>query len=314
MKAKIEKLMVFLIPTDQVVGDFSQSMIKSDKLLDFFTFNNIRGRSGRMFKHFIGHVYHFDEPPQELLPFVDVPAINPTKSTPSSLLLQIDEANIPDEVRDRYNLITSHPLVSIDILRKISGIEPEYLFSTAEYLISLSTQKLRHFIWSNRPVYDDIKVTSEIIWNQMGGDSSAKRSAVLSPKMMTYWVWSLYKSRSVAKFKREMIHSQIERYGKPDDAVENVLAFLRGWASFNYPKYLTALSDIASLVLKKRGFEECNYYSFAVAIEHLFQPSSFSTLEEYGLPSEISEQLLSRQVFCKDDDISNSTFADEKYL
>ena len=33
MKAKIEKLMVFLIPTDQVVGDFSQSMIKSDKLL-----------------------------------------------------------------------------------------------------------------------------------------------------------------------------------------------------------------------------------------------------------------------------------------
>jgi hypothetical protein len=34
MKAKIEKLMVFLIPTDQVVGDFSQSMIKSDKLLE----------------------------------------------------------------------------------------------------------------------------------------------------------------------------------------------------------------------------------------------------------------------------------------
>jgi hypothetical protein len=35
MKAKIEKLMVFLIPTDQVVGDFSQSMIKSDKLLEY---------------------------------------------------------------------------------------------------------------------------------------------------------------------------------------------------------------------------------------------------------------------------------------
>jgi hypothetical protein len=43
MKAKIEKLMVFLIPTDQVVGDFSQSMIKSDKLLAHY-FNSMFNR------------------------------------------------------------------------------------------------------------------------------------------------------------------------------------------------------------------------------------------------------------------------------
>lgn len=271
--------------------------------LDFFTFNNIRGRSGRMFKHFIGHVYYFDTPPQEELPFVDVPAINPNQSTPSSLLIQMDMASIPDSLMQKYTSLTSNPLIPAAILRNISSIEPEYLISTAEYLHSLPTPQLRGFIWSTRPVYDDIKLTSEIIWEHLGGDSSAKKSAVYSSRMMTYWIWSLYKSRSVAKFRREMIRSQIEKNGKADDAVENVLSFLRGWASFNYPKYLTALSDVVSIVLKERGFEECNYLPFAVSIEHLFQPSSFSTLEEYGLPSEISEQLLSQRLFDKEDDI-----------
>lgn len=36
-------------------------------------------------------------------------------------------------------------------------------------------------------------------------------------------------------------------------------------------------------------------------IEHLFQPSSFSALEEYGLPTEISEKLLNGRLFSKDD-------------
>ncbi|MNR57452.1 hypothetical protein D3C85_1782360 [compost metagenome] len=40
---------------------------------------------------------------------------------------------------------------------------------------------------------------------------------------------------------------------------------------------------------------------FAATIEHLFQPSSFSALEEYGLPTEISEKLLNGRLFSKDD-------------
>ena len=91
--------------------------------------------------------------------------------------------------------------------------------------------------------------------------------------------------------------------GLPDEAVENVLAFLRGWASFNYPKYLMALNELANYVLMKRGRKGCNYLPFAASIEHLFQPNSFSSLEEYGLPTEISEKLLANNLFGKDDDL-----------
>jgi replicative superfamily II helicase len=64
---------------------------------DYFTFNNIRGRSGRMFEHFIGHVYLFHEPPFEELPFVDFPVLTQPESAPDSLLVQVD----PDELTPR---------------------------------------------------------------------------------------------------------------------------------------------------------------------------------------------------------------------
>lgn len=278
------------------------------KSLDFFTFNNIRGRSGRMLRHFIGHVYVFEAPPQEELPFVDIPVINPTETTPSSLLIQLSKNEIPESLKGKIDALFNQEILPITILRHLSSIEPEYLLETTKYLLDLDVRELDQLSWSTRPQYEDIKLTSEIIWNHLGGNTSAKHAAIQSHSMMTYWTWELYKSRSVARFRRDMIEGQIsnEKYPKsPDDAVENVLAFLRGWASFNYPKYLMALNELANFVLTKKGRKGCNYVPFAASIEHLFQPNSFSSLEEYGLPTEISEKLLADKYFGKDDDLES---------
>lgn len=64
-----------------------------------------------------------------------------------------------------------------------------------------------------------------------------------------------------------------------------------------------ALNEVANYVLTKRGLKGCNYAPFAVTIEHLFQPNSFSSLEEYGLPTEISEKLLAGKIFGAEDDL-----------
>ncbi|HMW40577.1 MAG TPA: hypothetical protein PKD57_14315, partial [Saprospiraceae bacterium] len=273
------------------------------KSLDFFTFNNIKGRSGRMFRHFIGNVYVFDAPPQEELPFVDMPAINPTKTTPSSLLIQLSPNDIPESLKEKVDKLFNQEILPINLLKRLSSIEPEYLLDTANYLLNLEVRELNKYSWSSRPQYEDILSSSIIIWEQLGGATSARQSSMRSASMMTKWVWDLYKTRSVPQFRRTMIQNQIDRDTSPDDAVENVLAFLRGWASFNYPKYLTALSEVANFVLTNKGLKGCNYVPFAASIEHLFQPSSFSSLEEYGLPTEISERLLSNKLFGKDDEL-----------
>ena len=271
------------------------------KALDIFTFNNIRGRSGRMFRHFVGHVYVFDAPPQEKLPFVDMPAINPTKTTPGSLLIQLSENEVPDFLRAKVDKLLNQEILPIDLLKHLSGIEPEYLLDTAKHLFGLDVRELEKCSWSSRPQYEDILFSSGIIWDLLDGAASARQSSMRSASMMTLWVWKLYRTRNVPLFRKNMIKNQIDRNTSPDDAVENVLAFLRGWASFNYPKYLTALSEVANYVLTKRGLKGCNYIPFAASIEHLFQPSSFSALEEYGLPTEISEKLLANRLFAKDD-------------
>lgn len=271
------------------------------KPLDFFTFNNIRGRTGRMFKHFVGNVFVFDAPPQEELPFVDMPAINPGESTPSSLLINLSPENIPTSLAAKVDALVNQKYLPRDILMRNSGIEPEYLLDTAKYLFDLSVRDLDKFVWSSKPQYEDILLTSNVIWEQLGGAISARQSSMRSASMMTLWVWKLYVSRNVPRFRREMISNQIGRNTSPDDAVENVLSFLRGWASFNYPKYLIALDELTNHVLLSRGLRPCNYIPFAVTIEHLFQPSSFSALEEYGLPTEISEKLLNGRLFSKDD-------------
>ncbi|WP_283189973.1 DEAD/DEAH box helicase [Pseudomonas sp. PMCC200344] len=212
------------------------------KPLDFFTFNNIRGRSGRMFKHFVGSVYCFDTPPEENLPFVDIPSFNPTDTTPGSILINLPEGSVPIGLIAKLELLTKQDLLPLTVLRKLSGIEPEYLLATAKYLYDLDVRDLQRLVWSNRPRYEDIKATSEIIWSQLGGASTAGKSSMRSASMMTMYVWKLYSLRNVPRFRREMIKSQIDYGTTPDDAVENILAFLRGWASFNYPKYLIALN------------------------------------------------------------------------
>ncbi len=275
------------------------------KSLDFFTFNNIRGRSGRMFRHFIGHVYVFDEPPQEDLPFVDMPAINPTDTTPSSLLIQLSNDDVPEALREKVDKLLNQDILPVDILKDISSIEPEFLLDTATHLTNMDVRELTKCSWSSRPTYEDILFSSKLIWGHLGGAPSARQSSMRNASMMTLWVWRLYSSRNVSLFRKEMIRNQIERNQKPDEAVEDVLAFLRGWASFNYPKYLMALSDVANYVLTKRGLKGCNYSPFSVSIEHLFQPTSFSALEEYGLPTEISEKLLKSNLFDKDDELES---------
>jgi hypothetical protein len=273
------------------------------KSLDFFTFSNIKGRTGRMFRHFMGNIFVFEAPPEEELPFVDMPAINPDENTPSSLLINLPEKDIPSSLREKVDTLLNQKVIPVDLLKQHSGIEPEYLLDTANTLLLLETRELERFSWTSRPQYEDIKLTSDLIWTQLGGAATARQSSMRSASMMTLWIWRLYSSRNVPRFRREMILSQIERNTSPDDAVENVLAFLRGWASFNYPKYLVTLNDVVNHVLQLKGLRPCNYLPFAMIIEYLFQPSSFSALEEYGLPTEISEKLLNGKVFNKDDSL-----------
>src|SRR5262249_55543114 len=90
--------------------------------IDLFTFNNIRGRSGRMMQHFVGRMYVFHDPPESGLPEVDVPVITQPPSAPESLLIQIEDEDLTEASRERLRRFAEQRVISYDTLRANIGI------------------------------------------------------------------------------------------------------------------------------------------------------------------------------------------------
>src|SRR5690606_27973433 len=80
---------------------------------DYFTCNNIRGRAGRRFRHFVGHVYLFHESPSPELPFVDIPAFSQSDEASDSLLVQLKHEDLTPSSRDRLKPVWSQQALSL---------------------------------------------------------------------------------------------------------------------------------------------------------------------------------------------------------
>ena len=71
-----------------------------NKKLDYFTYSNICGRSGRMFRHFVGKVVAFHTPPAKKESAVDIPAVSQKAGTSPALLIQLPWSELTAESRE----------------------------------------------------------------------------------------------------------------------------------------------------------------------------------------------------------------------
>lgn len=131
---------------------------------DFFTFNNIKGRSGRMFEHFVGRVFLFHPPPEEELPFVDFPSITQDEAVPDSLLVQIDTEDLSDKSKERMHEIYDQEFVSLEIIRQNSTVDPVAQIALAEEISGYSRVVASRLWWSSMPTYEQLKFTVALIW------------------------------------------------------------------------------------------------------------------------------------------------------
>ena len=81
----------------------------------------------------------------------------------------------------------------------------------------------------------------------------------------------------------------------PTQAVERVLEFLRRWAEFHFPRFLSALDKIQRHVFSQSNMQPGNYEIYVSEIKRLFMPLSATVLEEYGVPYQISLQIEQHQ-------------------
>lgn len=260
----------------------------AQKKFDFFTFNNIRGRSGRMLQHFVGCVYLFNAPPQEDLPFVDIPLVNQDDSTPDSLLIQLDDDFLTPLSKARISVIEEGSFLSLDVLRGNSGIDPTAQNELAKHLRSVGGDGYKKLRWTGFPDYDQLKYACELIWRFFVGKKRVG-GGVVSGSQLALKLSRLAKAKSV----KALIVRELADQDSPDAdrAVEDVLDFVRTWAGFHFPRYLMALDRIQRAVYMDWMGSAGDYSAYAASVENMFTTSGLVALDEYGVPLQIAEKM-----------------------
>jgi hypothetical protein len=259
----------------------------NNQAIDLFTFNNIRGRSGRMFQHFVGHVYLFHEPPQEGLPFIDVPAFTQGTTASDGLLIQIEQGDLTDEAEERVQKYHTHAELPFWLIKANVGVAPEAQLALAEELASDPNGYSQKLSWHGVPSFNDLLPICDLIWTFFGGSSLGSGSAKTARQLAAMLLQLTGKPSLVELIKNQLQYSNND----PDQAVKAVLDFQRLWATFHFPKLLRAIGHIQDAVLSKRGLPTGSYDQYASLVEHLFLNPVLVALEEYGIPLPLARKL-----------------------
>lgn len=253
---------------------------------DYFTFNNIRGRAGRMFHHFVGKVFVFNDPPQTNLPFVDIPLYSQGESAAPELLLQLEEADLTAGSHKRLEPIMQQDLIASEILRANASFDPFEQLKLAEKLMQVPATQIPLLQWASYPTGQQLKFVCDLIWDLLFSNHQMKWG-VASGRQLVCRIEGLRHAPSI----RALIDAEIKPARPASEAVESVLEFVRRWAMFTFPRALTTVDSIQKAILRRREFQPGNYAAFATAVENLFIDPALAVLDEYGVPLETARKL-----------------------
>jgi hypothetical protein len=254
---------------------------------DFFTFNNIRGRAGRMFEHHIGHIYLFHQPPKEQLPIVDVPAMTLDESASDALLLQADPDELAAGPRSRLDKYFGQKDLSVHVLRANADIDPARQLKLARELRSNLQLYHSQLYWKAFPTRQQRSALCDLIWNHLQERSGG---GVRSSAQLSLRIGRLGETTDIAK----MIQLELSNAAyvhSADEAVDNVLDFLRHWVSYNFGRYALAVDRIQRDVFESERLPAGDYSFYVGKVQHLYSDPACAALDEYGIPFQLAKRL-----------------------
>lgn len=261
------------------------------KKFDQFTFNNIKGRAGRMLKHFVGHVYVLHREPDPELPIVDIPSITQPDSAPDSLLIQLDHSDLSERSEEQLRYLHAQDYLPVEVIKENSGIDPRRQIELASEISGKLIYYHNLLKWKRIPNYDQLFEVCRIIHQFFLNGS--RKDDISSGKQLAFLIYRFTKTKSIPKLIAAEIENDQYR-ATTTDAIEGTLKFLRQWCEFHFPRYLGALDSIQRSVFEKYNLEPGNYELFGAQVKHLFMHPSVTILEEYGLPYTITQKILQK--------------------
>jgi hypothetical protein len=258
------------------------------KNLDFFTYNNIRGRSGRMFRHFVGKVIVFGLPPVERDVPVDIPAFSQGVNASTALLIQLPWNELNASSREKLKPYYEQEIINIETIRQASGVDPARIMDMARKFHSNPARWSDRLHWTGRPNFQQLVDVCDLVLLLAG--TRGTRSGVASGRQLATRLSIL---RQTDGNIRRMVQAQLAfRSGSTDAAVQEVLDFVRHWATYQFPRLLMIIETVSKDVLGRYGLPSGSYAHFAEAVQSQFRHPAFTAMEEYGLPTPLLAHVL----------------------
>ena len=258
--------------------------IGNQKPFDLFTFNNIKGRAGRMKQHFVGHVYVLNQEPQPELPLVDVPAFTQPDDAPESLLIQIEESDLSEDSLEKLKYLYGQDILPMEIMRSNSGMDPGQQLNLASEITSSIEEYHAILCWSGFPNLQQLHTICSLIFDHLMGGKG--RDGIGNANHLYMKMKTLVQKKTVsALVAAELAYNTT---ATPSEALETVLKFVRQWGEFHFPRYLGSLDKIQRSVFERAGKSPGDYSVFGASVKHLFMPLGATVLEEYGLPFQVT--------------------------
>lgn len=257
------------------------------KKYDYFTFNNIRGRAGRMFEHFVGNIFINQEAPQLELPIIDIPILGDQDAMNETMLLKLDQKELSDESVEKLKYLHAQNYLPLEIIRANSEISPINQINCAIEIENNLSEYSKNLSWTELPTKESIDIMSSLIFTiLMHGH---KDNLITSEKQLSYKLKALQFSGSYKDFISAEVSSTF--YKSLDDRIENALKFVRNWCDYTMPKYLTALESIQAYVFEKHQIKRGYYSTYLTKIRSYFDKYGSSILEEMGIPLQVASKV-----------------------
>lgn len=263
------------------------------KKYDFFTFNNIKGRAGRMFRHLVGNIYVLNDEPQEELPLVEIPAFSLPEGIPMALALEAENAgtgHLSDSESRKLRYLHAQQYLDFNVIKSNSTFDPDSQIAIAKQIRENPSRMSALLSWTGLPDQSQLKALLHIVFDILLG--AHPTNEVKSANQLLFWVLKLQNNmpRGFSAFFASLC--QADNQGKTiDELLSASLSFIRNWAEFQLPRSIQAIDRIQKSVLSDIHFPTGDYSMYAEQIKRLFRPVAETILEEFGVPMPLSAKI-----------------------
>lgn len=252
------------------------------KKIDYFDYKNIKGRSGRMFKHYIGNLYSFYQKFEEEAIEIDVPFVDQEKPLNKEILAHTPEKDIKDKNSPEYQELKSIPKEELELFKR-NGLSIEGQKNILEHLKNNINRDYHLINWTYYPKYEQALYVLELCFNNLlkptetGGGVTPKKLATLIRK-------SNIGQNLYLIVKNEVKYLHETRGNDYNYALTAGFQIQRHWFDYKLPKWFGCFNELQKYVCNLYGLPSGDYSLFLAMLENDYMSQRTSLLMEFDLP------------------------------